>query len=1606
VPFSIQVQLVDGSGKPLKIPFGAFVTASLATGPTGAVLSGTLVVGTSSTGLASFTNLSVDKAGTYTLTFTNSVKNCLPGTTGSFDVDGVDHFSFSAIATPQTLGDTGTAVPAFTLTALDSGNNVLTGYLGTVTLTSTDATATFMGNVLPRTVTFLPADNGVHAFTASQINFNTHTSGPQTITATDTVVTSATGTSNQIFLLPGSFVFSAIATPEALGTSGTSVPSFTVTALDAGSSVLTGYVGTVTFTSTDATATLPGATTFLPADNGVHSFTAGAVVFNTKKSGPQTITATDNVVTAAKGTSNQVFLQPASLAGGSQPTTLQSAALGLTGDDQTLVNVNPTANSVTVFDVSTPATPVKLAEITVGADPRNVAVHPNGLKAYVTNSADGTVSVVDLIGLTVTTTIPVGVEPIGCCLTPNGTTLYVTNEISDSVSVIDTTSDTVTTTIDLSGMVAGPINGQSNIPIGTHPRAIAITNNGDTTDTDEFVFVAMFFGVQRVGTENVNLPTKSTFRDEGQDDERDGHIVKIPVGGGFANQIIGLTSLSPMATSVTAFAAAGCGFNSNGSVLPQTKTSDGVGTAAAAPHNPAAQSFPTGCFPNQLASIAIRPVTGSAYVVSTAASPNGPFRFDSNVQGLVSVFSPTTLAETIQGPAAAASSPLNLNVNVGADTNNPKVFYSNPVAMAWRPDGSDAWIVCQQGDVVVRMTAGTTGAPTSPTINAGAGLTITHIDLDVKAGGAALPNNMIPGMGPRGIVINRTGTNAFVSCFTSRSVSVLDITSPAPATPGTTKVIATTYSTTNGFNGGNPLNGPTQTLLGEQLFYSGRGPQGRLSKAAWGACIVCHPDGLSDNVTWIFPPGPVQTIPLDATFAPPHDATAIQRIMNWSAGRDEVQDFELNTRAVLGGRGLIDDDRCIYPMGGVAAGVDQSTIEQFQQFLATSAATPPIADGTNDDLAPTQPAPLSNANITNFGFPRRDFAATGLPDGKIIIIGGRTGGTVGTNGVTTAQATGGLITGTNMVVEFDPKTNTFTPMQTFGLPATGLICAGAATVKTKAGIRVYVIGGYFGSPGTAANLSNGNFVFDPSVAGTPPGSNWLQDVAMPSPTAQFGICTTGGFSMAEPVQVIHCVLGTIGAEGTVVRPGFGDVQIFVPSDNPGDGTGGTSNGQWRPIQGNGRLKPRSMLGAAAVARGAVSHVIVIGGIDATGTPLKTVEDYIATPTLTPDLTQVNYSIAANPMTVIPGITLAANGPGAGLANFGIATAGTSIYLFGGNTKNNVAAIVESNQILELTTTSNPGVTASNQGTGAPQGVWKAVGTLTGSPRQGFAVATPPQIANLAGQPSGGRSANLDAIAAWVQQKVRSYKGIQTNTASIAAGRTLFSSLGCATCHGGPNWTRSTVDYPLDYPFRTDSTRFSGTAVALNPGLAPGPAPAQQSAISNLFNNSLYVSSTLQTPLGPEEIAPVGAGELVRTNTAQGETGSGLPPVPSTGVTTAFPSPATSVWVLNTVNTDQANGGSQARINEKRSDTADVSNIVDAFGAHGFNIPSLLSVGGTAPYFHDGLAPTLLNVIDGSVDNQVIAGTNVQVHLVPNTGTNQQDLINFLMSIDSTTTTFP
>jgi hypothetical protein len=238
------------------------------------------------------TGVQFNHAGVFTITATSgSGATQISGTSNQVTVVAAN--GFSIVASPTLIvpgGDVG-----YTISATYNGTAVA-GYVGTITFSSTDPAAKFLSGT---TYTFTPADNGSHTFTAAQ-GVQLNTVGTQTISATDGT---SSGTSNQIqVVVPNGFTI--VASPN-VTTVGVPV-GFSISATYNGAVIP--YVGTVTFTATDATAKFLSGTSyaFTAADAGTHTFAAASgVQFNTP--GTFTISATNGT---ASGTSNTVLVNP------------------------------------------------------------------------------------------------------------------------------------------------------------------------------------------------------------------------------------------------------------------------------------------------------------------------------------------------------------------------------------------------------------------------------------------------------------------------------------------------------------------------------------------------------------------------------------------------------------------------------------------------------------------------------------------------------------------------------------------------------------------------------------------------------------------------------------------------------------------------------------------------------------------------------------------------------------------------------------------------------------------------------------------------------------------------------------------------------------------------------------------------------------------------------------------------------------------------------------------------------------------------------------------------------------------------------------------------
>lgn len=88
-----------------------------------------------------------------------------------------------------------------------------------------------------------------------------------------------------------------------------------------------------------------------------------------------------------------------------------------------------------------------VADIAIGPHPAHVVTSTDGKLAFITDSEENAVQVVDLAAMRILRAIPTGAYPHGLRASPDGRELYVANVKSESVSVIDTVSLTEVTRI-------------------------------------------------------------------------------------------------------------------------------------------------------------------------------------------------------------------------------------------------------------------------------------------------------------------------------------------------------------------------------------------------------------------------------------------------------------------------------------------------------------------------------------------------------------------------------------------------------------------------------------------------------------------------------------------------------------------------------------------------------------------------------------------------------------------------------------------------------------------------------------------------------------------------------------------------------------------------------------------------------------------------------------------------------------------------------------------------------------------------------------------------------------------------------------------------------
>lgn len=590
------------------------------------------------------------------------------------------------------------------------------------------------------------------------------------------------------------------------------------------------------------------------------------------------------------------LLLPASAAAQAPgPTT--SSPIALSSDGRYVWNVNPAADTVSIISTSSKQV---VRRVPVGDEPASVALDPRRRYAYVANPGNSTLTVIRttfnrrgrLRTAGAVRRVTTGAENWNVVVSPDGRRVFVSNSAQDTVTVLNR-----------AGRIIGHVDlGQSvcNQPDTNRifqPRGLAVTRNNRYLFVTSFLAYVRPGGRQATDTGKEGVVCKLRIETDSNDIEDYRPVQRIAIG--------------PQPT--------GFAVDSTGDATPD----------------------PTQAYPNQLQSIVLR--GNYAFLPGIAASPAGPIRFNVNTQAFVNV-----LRGVNSGQTSDDSTGKFLNLHLGARTpeaGKKKLFFAGPWAIAFtnQSGSGSALVVAQNSDLLVKVNVAGNGQLSFT----GGPETTTYIDLNDPANPQTAGDNA--GKNPQGIVMNRTGSRAWVVNHISRNVSYVNVNQNRVE-----RVIRTAPLP--------PPNSPQEVVaVGAEQFFSSRGhydrPAGvtvstdeRLSSEGWQACSSCHFEGLTDGNVWVFAAGPRMSIGLNASFNPNNPQE--RRALNWSAIRDEPEDFEENTRNVSGPGPLVPPGvACNAPAPGMPA---VGTLDPAHGLL--------VGDNGDRNLAPCV---LNNFNLPN-----------------------------------------------------------------------------------------------------------------------------------------------------------------------------------------------------------------------------------------------------------------------------------------------------------------------------------------------------------------------------------------------------------------------------------------------------------------------------------------------------------------------------------------------------------------------------------------------------------------------------------------------------------------
>lgn len=496
--------------------------------------------------------------------------------------------------------------------------------------------------------------------------------------------------------------------------------------------------------------------------------------------------------------------------------------------------------------------------------------------------------------------VSVGSEPSAIAITPSGQRLFVANWGEGTLSSITTRDFTTAIPIDLNHVLVDTnvLGAVTSRPALAHPRALAMTDNGDDIDDDETLYATEFFSQP---FPNAKDPTDV-------DRNRQGFVYPVSVRSGRPGEAI---SIAP---------------------VDATGFEDGNGDM-------------TGCFPNQLYAAAVE--NGQLYVTSMCTSPKGPLgakakdgtATDRNFKTLFhpAVFEIDT-ATNAESPEKGRLLTQVLDADYQADTDTMDErmpLIPNDIAFgAPLPTGSRAYVSALGADALFPLDYDSEGALQGIGVQGA-----RYIDVKSTLGL------------PIGVAVSRSSARPFALAVTdaNQRLSIVDLATQQTSYVNVDNERAVEFLTSD-------------ANTGHGFFGTGRDVWS-FKGQAWSSCESCHPNGLSDGVTWFFARGPRRTISTAGTYEKTSEPDQrARRMLLWGANIDELHDVEAIVRGVSGGVGAALWEYGPNPTNDCRVLYDGSApVPSNQGPCYGSKTTTDLQNGLNGSLADLDPDPAVSA---------------------------------------------------------------------------------------------------------------------------------------------------------------------------------------------------------------------------------------------------------------------------------------------------------------------------------------------------------------------------------------------------------------------------------------------------------------------------------------------------------------------------------------------------------------------------------------------------------------------------------------------------------------------